>query len=597
MGYKKMLAVISTAMVTAASLLSALPASAETNGDYEYREMTYNRAEIIKYTGDSKSVTIPTKINGLLVASVADGAFSDTKVDQVLLNHDIIRYPQKDDVEYLITGEAITYPIQTEGDFQYKYTFGNTAQIVKYTGTKPLSQIPESIGGYEVTSIGSKEFENRDDIEMLFIPNCVTSFSSDAFEGCDNLTLSGHAYSYAASMAGKYKLNGLFLEDSYIINTCPRPEISAYEDSVILDLKYNKAFYFKGFSIAIADNDSFKDAKTITTNRSHIVFDGLKKNTKYYISVKPYEEYNGTVYYGKADVYTASTSNVKLLPPSVDSTYTASRAVRFEFNDTSADGYVVRIADNKEFNKNTAKFSTSKSVRFDNLLPGTEYYVRACTFKKVDGKNIYSDSITFNVTTDKIAAPTLTFANTTQNAMRIQIKNTGADVYKVWVSADKNFAAGKTRYTRLESKNETRYDNLANKNSSYYVKTQACKNINGKWYYSDPVITKIKLSPKLSNADIDGIYTASTAARIELKKNASAGGYKIWICGDKDFSPNKTRLYRTSSNDKTSIRFDNLALRNHTYFVKVQSYKFYNNGVTTQPVYSPTAVYTAITTK
>lgn len=278
-------------------------------------------------------------------------------------------------------------------------------------------------------------------------------------------------------------------------------------------------------------------------------------------------------------------------------------AFRLVFNKANVDGYKVYMSENANFKESKVvrnEGADNTTVRFDGLKAAKKYYLKIYGFRYItkDGKTTeilseptYLEIMTYGETPN---VP-LTYANTTTSAMRIQLKRTDASVYKVWICADKSFSDKKTRYKRLEGNAniETRFDNLSLKSGKYYVKTQGCKKINGKWYYSLPTVTEITLAPTLYNTKVNTIATSENAVRVELEKNISADGYKIWICKDLSFDSSKTRLIRTSSNAKTSNRFDSLSLKHHTYKLKVQTYAWHDNGVRTQVVYSKEDVYDA----
>lgn len=72
---------------------------------------------------------------------------------------------------------------------EYKYTTNKETRSVtinKYLGDDTIVWIPEEIGGYTVTAIGSKCFEKQS-LKGVVIPETVTSIGNNAFQGCKNL--------------------------------------------------------------------------------------------------------------------------------------------------------------------------------------------------------------------------------------------------------------------------------------------------------------------------------------------------------------------------------------------------------------------------
>ena len=71
---------------------------------------------------------------------------------------------------------------------QFNYTVTNqTVTITGYTGTKNIVDIPSTIDGLPVTSIGDGAFRDSR-ITGVTIPNSVTSIGASAFAYCSGLT-------------------------------------------------------------------------------------------------------------------------------------------------------------------------------------------------------------------------------------------------------------------------------------------------------------------------------------------------------------------------------------------------------------------------
>ena len=91
----------------------------------------------------------------------------------------------------IITPIGATPIIITEakesGNFNYHMLSDDTAEITAYTGTDTVIEIPSTIDGYTVTSIGDSAFAFRPITEVI-IPNTVTDIKYNAFLRCSGLS-------------------------------------------------------------------------------------------------------------------------------------------------------------------------------------------------------------------------------------------------------------------------------------------------------------------------------------------------------------------------------------------------------------------------
>ena len=84
-------------------------------------------------------------------------------------------------------GNAIVASAETSGDFEYSVDSGNV-KITGYTGPGGSVNIPATIDGKPVTSIGEYAFAYCSGLTSITIPNSVTSIGNYAFAGCPELT-------------------------------------------------------------------------------------------------------------------------------------------------------------------------------------------------------------------------------------------------------------------------------------------------------------------------------------------------------------------------------------------------------------------------
>ncbi len=64
--------------------IASFAASAETSGDFEYRVLSDNTAELTDYTGTGGDVVIPANIDGYSIVRIGFSAFSFSNIVSVL---------------------------------------------------------------------------------------------------------------------------------------------------------------------------------------------------------------------------------------------------------------------------------------------------------------------------------------------------------------------------------------------------------------------------------------------------------------------------------------------------------------------------------
>ena len=83
---------------------------------------------------------------------------------------------------------AVCAGAERYGDFQYSVLEDDTVEITDYNGSAETVDIPKTIDGKSVTSIGKYAFYYCSSLTSITIPDSVTSIGDWAFESCTSLT-------------------------------------------------------------------------------------------------------------------------------------------------------------------------------------------------------------------------------------------------------------------------------------------------------------------------------------------------------------------------------------------------------------------------
>ena len=77
---------------------------------------------------------------------------------------------------------------ETSGDYEYDILVHGTADITGYTGNETEVNIPSTLDGREVYSIGDGAFKGNTKIKSVTIPDTVKLVKDDTFMNCTNLS-------------------------------------------------------------------------------------------------------------------------------------------------------------------------------------------------------------------------------------------------------------------------------------------------------------------------------------------------------------------------------------------------------------------------
>lgn len=96
--------------------------------------------------------------------------------------------PLGDILPFVRESVATTAGAETYGDYTYKVLDDGTVEITEYKGTASAVNIPDTIYGRKVTSIGFYAFQANEKVTSIFMPEGITNIEGSAFSSCTKLT-------------------------------------------------------------------------------------------------------------------------------------------------------------------------------------------------------------------------------------------------------------------------------------------------------------------------------------------------------------------------------------------------------------------------
>ena len=178
----------------------------------------------------------------------------------------------------------------------------------------------------------------------------------------------------------------------------PTPTVSSLKSTYFTVSTTLQKANVTGYRIYIADNKDFKNSIQLQNITGVFSQKLLKQNTTYYVKAYTYIVKNGKVYWSNASVKTIKTIAVPMA--TVKSISSTTDSISLTFNKKNVDGYCIWVSENKDYSNHKTYSSKSNTFNIKNLKSGTTYYIKSAGYVIRGGKNYYSDSNNFSVSTE-----------------------------------------------------------------------------------------------------------------------------------------------------------------------------------------------------
>ena len=399
---------------------------------FTYKEYTYTvrdngTVQIVKYDGDKKSCTVPSKIDGMAVSVIGSHAFSGCKELQSLTIPGSVRDLHECAVSYCPKLKSLTIK---EGNLK-------TLDMMDIYSCWSLSTVslPKSLSGFssfydcdsvEKVSVNSKSPYYKsyngvvytEDLKTLvyyppgkkdtyfIVPSSVDVITRTAFNNAKYLgavyvpktvkEIGETAFGYTSIVVyyegskTPQNLEAAFYPWKVVHNAkmLQTPEVKFSRTANTVTLKWNKIQGANGYRVYIYNKDSKEYEALATISKTSYKVSGLDSNTSYKFAVRAYAKtVSGNEW---ADDYEKIT--VRTLPQT-PTIYVSSDDgnVIFNWNKVQgATGYVVYWSDSKNGSYKklvSVKGTSAESTKFD---AGETYYFKVRAYTKTSSGNIYS---------------------------------------------------------------------------------------------------------------------------------------------------------------------------------------------------------------
>ncbi len=438
--FKGLTAVLMVTVLLACMLPTALAGFEDeifqSNG-YYYSLNADKTVMIHGYSGKSKNITIPSKLDGKKVTAIGEslgylevetvkipagitliegGSFTgapklkaftadEGNKSYITVNGIIYSKDKKEIVKYPMAKEGTAFSVPAGAEVIGALAFYGCKSLVKITlpdSVKEIGASAFSLSGIKtiavpdgVKEIGFNAFSTCEALTEVTLPGTLTVINMFAFDNCTSLKKINFLGSEAQWKSVKIDSYNSGLEAAQVsfvegAGAVKKVKASGIKETSI-KFSWSKVADAAGYRVELYKGKKLE--KTVYTTKTSYTFKKLKKGTTYKVKVTAYKNVNGGKAYGEGKALSASTKVAKVTLSSVKSAKTKQMAVTWK-TVSGANGYKVTYSTSKKFTKKTTKTVTvkkqkTKKTTIKKLKKGKTYYVKVAAYKTVNGKNVF----------------------------------------------------------------------------------------------------------------------------------------------------------------------------------------------------------------
>ncbi len=234
------------------------------------------------YTGDDKIISVPAKINGVKIRSIAKDAFITAKrLTKVYLPDSLEKFEpvRVANVKFFISSKSEAYKYakgkNSKVDFSWDtdhsslaasfdedFDYNEHGQITEYRGVDKTIVIPDEINGTKIISVAENAFDKASGVKKIYLPDTMIAFFPENLSGIDVYadadTLVNNAYE-------NINYDFVTYADSYYVNFYSAEIPYSYDELSGKEIKINE-YNGEDKNIIIPESIDGKEVKSVNVD-------------------------------------------------------------------------------------------------------------------------------------------------------------------------------------------------------------------------------------------------------------------------------------------------------------------------------------------